>query len=227
MKRYAIIVAGGQGLRMGGELPKQFMLLGGQPILMHTLERFASCDAIVLALPEIYHVYWTELCRDYGCSVEHTLSPGGETRFHSVQRALETLRTLVTPCFADLVAIHDGVRPLVSSELIEQCYETASIADAALPALPVVDSLRVVDAGGETKSVDRASYLSVQTPQAFWLQKLWQAYAVEYAPHFTDDASVWEAYYSDSPISIVEGESRNIKITRPIDLHLAELLLSE
>lgn len=222
-KRYAIIVAGGQGLRMGGEVPKQFMLLAGRPVLAHTLGLFAMCEAIVLALPHDHIVTWEALCREYGIVQPHTLCVGGDTRYASVCSALGALRELGAD--SGVVAIHDGVRPLASPEVIELCYSTAEASGAALPTRPVVESLRRLD-GSYSHAVDRASYVSVQTPQTFELESISKAYSVGYAPHFTDDASVWEAYYPDRPITLVRGNVENIKLTSPQDMYTAERLLN-
>lgn len=220
-ERYAIIVAGGRGLRMGGELPKQFLPLSGKPILMRTLELFeGEVSRIILVLPEDHIPFWQELCERYHFTLPHTVALGGETRFHSVRSGLSHLPQ------AGLVAVHDGVRPLVSSALIRRSFEEAERSGAALPACPVTDSLRLRQDEGKSEAVDRSRYVAVQTPQTFDLGRLQQAYQQAYSPLFTDDASVYEAASLGS-ITLIDGEETNIKLTTPRDLLLAELLLRE
>lgn len=220
-ERYAIIVAGGRGLRMGGELPKQFLPLGGKPVLMRTLELFeGEVSRIILVLPEDHIPFWQELCERYHFTLPHTVALGGETRFHSVRSGLSHLPQ------EGLVAVHDGVRPLVSSALIRRSFEEAERSGAALPACPVTDSLRLRQDEGKSEAVDRSRYVAVQTPQTFDLGRLQQAYEQAYSPLFTDDASVYEAASLGS-ITLVAGEETNIKLTTPRDLLLAELLLRE
>lgn len=220
-ERYAIIVAGGRGLRMGGELPKQFLPLSGKPVLMRTLELFeGEVSRIILVLPEDHIPFWQELCEQYHFTLPHTVALGGETRFHSVRSGLSHLPQ------AGLVAVHDGVRPLVSNALIRRSFEEAERSGAALPACPVTDSLRLRQDEGKSEAVDRSRYVAVQTPQTFDLARLQQAYEQAYSPLFTDDASVYEAASLGS-ITLVAGEETNIKLTTPRDLLLAELLLRE
>ena len=220
-ERYAIIVAGGRGLRMGGELPKQFLPLSGKPVLMRTLELFeGEVSRIILVLPEDHIPFWKELCERYHFTLPHTVALGGETRFHSVRSGLSHLPQ------AGLVAVHDGVRPLVSSALIRRSFEEAERSGAALPACPVTDSLRLRQDEGKSEAVDRSRYVAVQTPQTFDLGQLQQAYEQAYTPLFTDDASVYEAASLGS-ITLIDGEETNIKLTTPRDLLLAELLLRE
>ena len=212
-ERYAIIVAGGRGLRMGGELPKQFLPLCGKPVLMRTLELFeGEVSRIILVLPEDHIPFWEELCQQYHFTLTHTVALGGETRFHSVRSGLSHLPQ------AGLVAVHDGVRPLASRALIRRSFEEA--------ACPVTDSLRLRQDEGKSEAVDRSRYVAVQTPQTFDLGRLQQAYQQAYSPLFTDDASVYEAASLGS-ITLIDGEETNIKLTTPRDLLLAELLLRE
>lgn len=220
-ERYAIIVAGGRGLRMGGELPKQFLPLCGKPVLMRTLELFeGEVSQIILVLPEDHIPFWEELCERYHFTLPHTVALGGETRFHSVRSGLSHLPQ------EGLVAVHDGVRPLVSSALIRRSFEEAERSGVALPTCPVTDSLRLRQEEGKSEAVDRSRYVAVQTPQTFDLGRLQQAYEQAYSPLFTDDASVYEAA-SLGTITLVAGEETNIKLTTPRDLLLAELLLRE
>lgn len=204
---------------MGAEIPKQFLLLDGRPILMHTLERFAHCEQIVLALPQDQIDYWVELCREYGFTLAHRVCSGGETRYHSVANALALL-----PPSQGLVAVHDGVRPFVAHEVVERCYQAAEACGAALPYTPVTDSLRLCSADG-SRAVRRSDYVAVQTPQVFDLERLRAAYALGYQEAFTDDASVYEAA-SQGEIRLVEGNVENIKITSPQDLATAHYILS-
>lgn len=216
---YVIIVAGGKGLRMGGDVPKQFQLLGNQPVLMHTLQRFADdCKdlQIILVLPQEQIEYWSDLGEKYHFGVEHWIVAGGETRFHSVQSGLAQI-----PDDAEgVVAVHDGVRPLVSREVIEKCFEEARGKKAVVPVVPVVESLRHVS----DRAVPRADYRLVQTPQTFDIQLLKQAYRQPFSKDFTDDASVVEAF--GHPISMVEGNRENIKLTTPFDLKIAEAIIN-
>ena len=215
---YVIIVAGGKGLRMGSDVPKQFLPLGGVPVLMHTISRFAGAmpqAGIILVLPESQHDYWDSLCRHHSFDVEHTVTAGGDTRFASSRNGL-----LAIPADADgLVGIHDGVRPFASVATIRACYSAARTSGAAIPVTPVVETLRHV--GGHT--VPRGDYRLVQTPQVFEASLLKDAYAQPYREAFTDDASVVEA--AGHEVTLVEGNRENIKITTPFDLAVAEALL--
>lgn len=215
---YIIIVAGGKGLRMGGEIPKQFLLIGGKPVLMRTLERFREYSKdlqIILVLPEAQQEYWHQLCEEYHFDVTYTLANGGQTRFHSVQNGLAK----VPDDAQGVVGVHDGVRPFVSIEVISNCFETARTKKAVIPVTPVVETLRHINEG--TKA--RADYRLVQTPQCFDIQLLKDANRQPYNDGFTDDASVVEAFGFD--ITLVEGNRENIKITTPFDLKIAETLI--
>lgn len=215
---YIIIVAGGKGLRMGTDIPKQFLPIGGRPVLMRTLERFREYSAdlqIILVLPQAQQTYWKKLCQQYHFSVEYMLADGGETRFHSVQHGL----ALIPDDAEGVVGVHDGVRPFPSVEVIAHCYETACEKKAVIPVIPVVETLRHITEG--TKP--RGDYRLVQTPQTFDIQLLKAANRQPYNEGFTDDASVVEAY--GYPITLVEGNRENIKITTPFDLRMAEVLL--
>lgn len=219
---YAIIVAGGKGLRMGTDIPKQFLEVGGRPILMHTIQRFADYAPnmqIILVLPHEQQDYWRGLCEQYGFAVPHTIVDGGDTRFQSCKNGIMAIPEDVTE---GVVGIHDGVRPFVSKEVIERCYETAREEYAAIPVMPVVDTLRFIDRHGGGKNVYREDYKIVQTPQAFDLSLLRQAYAQPYNENFTDDASVVESL--GCSVQMVEGNRENIKITTQFDLKVAQLL---
>lgn len=220
MKRYAIIVAGGKGLRMGGELPKQFIPVEGRPVLMRTLDAFHACDAsiqLILVLPSDHQAYWHELCAQYQFAVPHRIADGGATRFHSVQSGL----SLVDAPEA-LVAVHDGVRPFVSPEVIRRCYAEAEAHGAVVPVIPVVETVRQL-VGEGSKTVARDAYRLVQTPQTFRATLLRRAYEQPYCDAFTDDASVVEAL--GSAVSLVDGNRENIKLTTPFDLIVAKALV--
>lgn len=215
---YVIIVAGGKGLRMGGDIPKQFMTVGGRPILMRTLERFREYSEelrIILVLPKEQHEYWQQLCKEYDFTVEHQVTTGGETRFHSVKNGL----ALIPNDEQGVVGVHDGVRPFVSTEVIDRCYETARTEHAVIPVTPVVETLRDIT---QNKNVYRENYKIVQTPQTFDIQLLKAANEQPYSEAFTDDASVVEAF--GSRVTMVEGNRENIKLTTPFDLKIAETL---
>lgn len=220
MKYYAIIVAGGKGLRMGGDVPKQFQLVGGRPVLMHTLQQFRNAIAdlqIILVLPREQQDYWCELCRQYGFGVEHHVADGGQTRFHSVKNGL----ALIPDGEEGIVGVHDGVRPFASADLIRRCYAAAVEAEAVVPAVPVVESLRHEERG----AIDRKGYRLVQTPQTFSIPLLKAAYRQDYRETFTDDASVVEAY--GHRVAMIDGIRENIKLTTPFDMVVAEALLAE
>ncbi|MGQ1889619.1 2-C-methyl-D-erythritol 4-phosphate cytidylyltransferase [Thermophagus sp. OGC60D27] len=223
LKQCVIFVAGGRGLRMGADIPKQFMIVAGKPILMHTIENFLNWKQdikVVLVLPEDHFPYWESLCREYNFTVKYHLAPGGDTRYQSVKNGLRHVGD------SGLIAIHDGVRPFVSHQTIERCFNTAEKEGAAIPALEVVESLRKTDKNNPTQSIslERSLYRTVQTPQVFRASILREAYELPFNPHFTDDASVVEA--AGHEISLVEGNRENIKITSPLDLKVAEALLA-
>ncbi len=215
MKAYAIIVAGGKGLRMGGDVPKQFLPINGKPILMHTIEAFRKAldgIEIILVLPADQHEYWQKLCQDYNFCSPELIAKGGETRFHSVKNGLALL-----PDDEDaVVGIHDGVRPFVSKETIQRCYATAAGGRAVVPVVPVVETIRQILPDGKSITKPRDEYRLVQTPQTFPLVMLKKAYEQPYSETFTDDASVVEAMGEE--ILMVEGNRENIKITTPSDL---------
>ncbi len=219
---YVIIVAGGKGLRMGGDIPKQFLPISGKPVLMRTLERFHEYSptlSIILVLPKEQQDYWKELCKEYSFTVEHTIANGGETRFHSVQNGL----ALIPDGEQGVVGVHDGVRPFVSTEVIRRCYDTARTAKAVIPVTPVVETLRYVGGVGADRNVLRSDFRLVQTPQTFDIQLLKEANRQEYSEAFTDDASVVEGI--GATVTMVDGNRENIKITTPFDLKIAEVLI--
>ena len=218
MKKHIIIVAGGKGLRMGGDIPKQFLPVCGKPVLMRTLEAFHAYDSsihIILVLPVSQQAYWQELCQEYQFTLAHDIANGGDTRFHSVKNGLALVEG------EGLVGVHDGVRPFVSQEVITRCYEEASLKKAVIPVIGVVETVRhLTDEGSET--VPRDQYKLVQTPQVFDVALLRRAYQQEFTDMFTDDASVVEAL--GEKVYLVEGNRENIKLTTPFDLKLAEML---
>lgn len=219
MTHTVLIVAGGKGLRMGSDLPKQFLPIGGKPVLMHTIEAFHHFDRtmkIILVLPQEQQTYWQELCAKHSFVIEHTVVDGGETRFHSVKNGLACVNS-------GLVGVHDGVRPFVSPEVIKRCYELAAIKKAVIPVIDVVETVRhITETGSET--VSRNDYKLLQTPQVFDAELLKQAYAQEYTPFFTDDASVVEAM--GVSVCLAEGNRENIKITTPFDLKISSALVN-
>lgn len=235
---YVIIVAGGKGLRMGGAVPKQFMPVRGLPVLMRTLMRFREYSSelnIILVLPAEQHDYWRELCRTHQFCMSYQLASGGATRFHSVMNGL----SLVPDDAKGMVAVHDGVRPFVSVEVIARCFDAARRIGAVIPVVPVVETLlkinkEAVHAGENTEvkeaeewgtTVPRSEYRLVQTPQVFDAQLLKAAFRQPYTDMFTDDASVVQAY--GHKVYIVEGNRENIKLTTPFDMRVAEALSND
>jgi 2-C-methyl-D-erythritol 4-phosphate cytidylyltransferase len=220
---YVIIVAGGKGLRMGSDIPKQFLPIGGKPVLMRTLERFRAYDTdlkIILVLPEAQQDYWRQLCEQYHFDVKYELANGGQTRFHSVQNGL----ALIPDDAEGVVGVHDGVRPFPSIDVIRNCYTTARTAKAVIPVIPVVETVRQLE-NESSVTVPRDKYRLVQTPQTFDIQLLKAANRQPYNDGFTDDASVVESYGHD--ITLVEGNRENIKITTPYDIVVAEALVTQ
>lgn len=221
-KDYIIIVAGGKGQRMGSSVPKQFLLLCGKPVLMHTIEAFHSYSTsleIILVLPEEQQTHWKELCEEYGFTTPHTVVSGGSTRFESSRNGIS-----VIPDDADgVVGIHDGVRPLVSAAVIDRCYESARENYATIPVMPLTDTLRFVGESGCGRNVLRSDYVIVQTPQVFDIALAKKAFSLPYKESFTDDASVVEDL--GCQVSVVEGCRENIKLTTPFDMKVAEAIL--
>jgi 2-C-methyl-D-erythritol 4-phosphate cytidylyltransferase len=221
MQKYAIIVAGGRGNRFKSELPKQFVELAGKPILMHSINAFYEYQnslRINVVLPEDQFDLWSSLCEKYKFNLPHDLVKGGATRFHSVKNGLSLVEA------EGLVAIHDGVRPLVDSETIHRCYQMAEDEGNAIPAVNLVDSMRQLESDDTNIHVDRSKYRLIQTPQVFKNELILKAFEQDYNLMFTDDASVLEAMYPGI-IKLVEGNRQNIKITTPEDLLYAEAIL--
>ena len=231
---YVIIVAGGKGLRMGSDIPKQFLPIGGKPVLMRTIDRFREYSPtlqIILVLPKAQQDYWRQLCKEYAFPLPSTgevgkgfylLADGGETRYHSVQNGL----ALIPDNAEGVVGVHDGVRPFPSVEVIRNCYETAREKKAVIPVIPVVETVRHLSPSTlppSSQTVPRDEYRLVQTPQCFDIQLFKAANRQPYNDGFTDDASVVEAF--GYHITLVEGNRENIKITTPYDLKIAEVLI--
>lgn len=218
MKRSIIITAGGIGKRMESELPKQFLLLGDKPVLLHTLERFFNFDPtaqLLITLPKDWVSYWETILTAYNIQIPHELVDGGLERFHSIQNALEK-------CIGEQIAIHDGVRPLVSLATIERCFASLNNAAAVVPVLGLKDSLRT-GVFENSESVNRTQYFLVHTPQCFDAKTIKTAYLQGFNPRFTDDASVVEAI-GICPLLVLSNEE-NIKITSPIDLKILSAIL--
>lgn len=214
--RQVIIVAGGIGKRMGSELPKQFIEVNGKPIVVHTIEKFKAFDSemgIIVVLPAEWIAHFEQICIDF--RIECVITAGGSERFHSVQNGLAFAN-------ADVIAVHDAVRPLVSLKTIQNLFDEAEKSGAAIPVVPVAESIRKVE-GAASIALNRTNYRLVQTPQVFRKEVLTEAYWQEFRSTFTDDASVVEA--SGHPVSLVDGNSENIKITTPMDLQWMKLML--
>ena len=220
-RRYAIIVAGGSGKRFGSEMPKQFLPLDGVPVLMRTIEKFDKSGAtIVVVLPVEHQEMWIEMCKEGKCAVSHISADGGKTRFESVKNGISVIEGLAD---GDLVAVHDGVRPLVSVELIGRCYDAALQHGSAIPVVNPSDSIRQVMDNGTSRQLLRSSLRAVQTPQTFRAELLMGAYDVDESPLFTDDASVVES--ASHNVTLVDGEVTNLKITTPLDMIIASELI--
>jgi 2-C-methyl-D-erythritol 4-phosphate cytidylyltransferase len=219
--QFCIIVAGGQGTRMGFEIPKQFLLLAGKPVLMYSMFAFRSAFSdiqIIVVLPEGQLDRWIDLCGSYQFDLPHSIVTGGNTRYQSVKNGLATIAG------PGLVAVHDGVRPLIRPETIRYLFTEAKIHSNAVPVISPNDSLRWLGDQGN-RVIDRKFVKIIQTPQVFELNKLKAAYVQEYEDTFTDDATVWEK--AGYPVHLAEGQSFNIKITAPEDLIVAEALIQQ
>ncbi len=218
---YVIITAGGTGKRMGSELPKQFIELGGRPILMHSIKRFYDFDKtinIIISLPQDYISLWKELCKEHLFLIKHKVVSGGKTRFHSIKNALAEVNE------DGLVAVHDGVRPLVSNETIKRSFESAFELGNGIASSNIVFSIRKFE-NGISLAKNRDLYKEIQTPQTFKVSVLKNAYLQEFNEEFTDDASVVEKL--GEKIYLTEGNRDNIKITTPFDILIAEAVISE
>ncbi|RZL17289.1 MAG: 2-C-methyl-D-erythritol 4-phosphate cytidylyltransferase [Pedobacter sp.] len=217
MKYFAIIVAGGSGKRMSDTVPKQFLLLNGEPLLFHSIRTFYNCaqkPEIIVVTDPAHSRQWDLLCAEYDFTIPHTMVDGGKERFHSVKNGLESIKE------NGIVAVHDGARPLLTTALAEHAFRSAELYGSAVPAVKPADSLRF-----NNKPIDRNLIYLIQTPQAFDVKSLKLAYNRDHAPELTDDATVAEA--NGITVQLIEGERNNIKITWPADLELAEALIKQ
>jgi 2-C-methyl-D-erythritol 4-phosphate cytidylyltransferase len=222
MKKYAIIVAGGVGKRMQSYTPKQFMLLSGKPLLIHSVQTFFNCYhdiEIIVVLPKGYFDKWEKICKDFDFTIKHKLAEGGENRFYSVKSGL----ALIPEGEEGIVGIHDAARPLVNKSTIQRLYNGAQQYGNSIPVVPVNDSVRESTAIG-SRPIDRSKLCFIQTPQCFKISIIKNAYQQDFKPLFTDDATVAESI--GEKIHLIEGERNNIKITTPADLLIAEALRS-
>ncbi len=222
MNKAAIIVAGGRGTRMGGDIPKQYLEIGGKPVLMHTLEVFHRYDPkvnLVLVIPKADFPFWSELCSKFGFSVPHQVVEGGKSRFQSVKNGLNVLLDK-----EGVVAIHDGVRPFVLPEVIHNSFTEASRSGSAVAVIPLKDSIRKLSDDGRSFYQERQYFRLVQTPQTFDLRKIRKAFEVTELHHFTDDATVYE--HQGWQVSLIAGNAENIKITTPEDMEYGRFLMS-
>lgn len=224
LNKYAVIVAGGKGIRMGAELPKQFLEVEGIPVLMRTLMAFHNTDAdiqIILVLPEVQMDFWKHLCVKHKFEIPHTIANGGSERFYSVKNGIACIKN-EGEC---LVAIHDGVRPFVSPDIIKNAYAEAERHGNAIPCIAVPDSVRIVGNDGTNYSADRSAMRLIQTPQTFRYSIIKSAYDISFTEKITDDASVIEL--NGHQIHLIEGQRLNIKITAPEDLLLAKSIANQ
>ena len=221
MKEFAVIVAGGTGQRMNSSTPKQFLLLAGEPVLFHTIRAFHSYSKeleIIVVLPGDQRTTWDDLQAEYNFAIPHSVVDGGNTRTESVKNGLSHVADNA------LVAIHDGVRPMIDSQTIANSFSVAKESGSAVVAVAAKDSIRKMSEGGESEAVDRSRYRLVQTPQTFQSSLIKSAYALVASDNYTDDASVLEA--AGHPITLIEGNYRNIKITTPEDIAIAQALIN-
>lgn len=221
VRKYAVIVAGGKGLRMGSSVPKQFLPLQGKPLLCHPIEAFANAIPgikLILVLPKDQVGSAQTVLRSYLSGIDvHTVA-GGETRYHSVQAGLKEVKN------DGIVFIHDGARPIISEQFIQSCYAQALEKGSAIPAIPITESMRVVN-GDQSNPLDRDQLRIIQTPQTFTTELILPAFRQEYQPGFTDEATVLEAF--GTPVHLIDGMPDNIKVTTPYDMVIAEALLRE
>ena len=212
MKTTALIVAGGSGIRFNNNTPKQFLLIDNKPVLMYTIEQFCQLDNIYVVIPKCHFDHWHHLCESNNFNIKHTLVEGGKNRFDSVKNGLRKITN------TDIVLVHDGVRPCVSKQLINNLINNVKPGLGVIPTLPLKESIRFVE-NNKSKNVLRKNYISVQTPQCFRYEEINKAYSQDYRDSYTDDASVFEAF--GNKIITVDGENQNIKITFPTDLKIA------
>ena len=215
-----IIVAGGKGLRMGSDIPKQFLMLKSRPVIMHTIRAFYDWDnncEFIVVLPSGQQSYWQLLVSQYEFDIPVKITTGGNTRFESVKKGL-------LKSSGEIIGIHDGVRPLVSQKTIKNCYDVSNNYGNAIPCIPINDSIRVVE-NGKNKTTDRSKYFRIQTPQVFKRAVIMKGFEQNFSKEFTDDASVIEK--TGETIQLVEGNEENLKITTPFDLKIAESIIEE
>jgi 2-C-methyl-D-erythritol 4-phosphate cytidylyltransferase len=221
MKKYAIIVAGGTGSRMKGEIPKQFLLLNGKPVIWYSIEAFYNYDSelqLILAIHPNFVDFWKQLCLEHKISIPFKILNGGETRFHSVKNALDCID-------ADgFVAIHDAARPVIDTSFITQLFAEAEKHGSAIPGIALNDTIRILE-GNNSRQLNRTLLRAVQTPQVFNVLELKQAYLQAFDPLFTDDASVMQS--AGFPLYLTDGRAENIKITHPMDIALAEVMMKQ
>jgi len=221
MKKTVVIVAAGSGTRMGGKIPKQYLQLQGKPIVIHTLEKFRNFDPeikLIVVLAAAHQEFWTRIKASYEMAGDVIIARGGATRYASVKNGLAHVDQ------DELVGIHDAVRPLVSLDTLKRSYDAAFREGSGIPVLEMEDSVRILNGDGSSGHLDRSRLRRVQTPQVFKSERIKKAYEQAYDPDFTDDASVYEAAFG--PVTLVEGNRENIKITTSLDLRLAELLIA-
>ena len=219
IKKYAVVVAGGRGLRMGSAVPKQFLPLLGKPLLCYAIQAFAATIRgihIILVLPPDQLNSAKTVLKSYLGAIDVTTVAGGETRYQSVQNGLKKVND------DGVVFIHDGVRPLLSQDLIQRCYQQAIEKGSAIPVTPVMDSIRIIE-NGISKPINREQLRIIQTPQTFLTNIILPAFRQEYNPSFTDEANVVEAY--GTRVHLIDGALENIKVTTPEDMLIAETLL--
>jgi len=219
MKKYAVIVAGGKGVRMGAAVPKQFLPLHGRPMLYYSIQAFLTAYPdiqLILVLPANMLSYAQIVLTSFTTAIDLTIVAGGETRYHSVQNGLKAIEG------SGIVFIHDGARPLISVPLIEACYEQALQHGSAIPVIPVAESIRRI-AGEHSTPVDRDSLRVIQTPQTFQTDVIIPAFQQSWQAAFTDEATVLEAF--GGSVNLIPGERANIKVTTPEDMLIAEALM--
>jgi len=219
MKKYAIIVAGGIGTRMKGEVPKQFMLLSGKPVILYSIEAFFESNPeiqIILVLHPQYQEYWKQLCKDFKITIPTKIAPGGETRFESVKNGLELVGE------NGFVAVHDAARPVINKDFIRNLFDEAEKHGSAMPGVPLNDTIRLLE-GDTSHQLDRTFLRAMQTPQVYKVEELKRAYTQAFRPIFTDEASVMQS--AGFPLHLTEGRSENIKITHANDIAIAEILI--
>jgi 2-C-methyl-D-erythritol 4-phosphate cytidylyltransferase len=222
MEKFGIIVAGGNGARMGAPIPKQYLEIGGKPILMHTLEIFFQSDptiCLILVIPESDFTFWDSLCDKFNFQIPHQVVKGGQSRFQSVRNGLDSILSTT-----GLVAIHDGVRPFVNQSVISRSYEEAVKKGSAIAVINLKDSIRKISGDGKSIFQDRQEFRLVQTPQTFQLDKIKKAFEVPESSQFTDDATVYEQ--QGWQVNLIDGNLENIKITSPEDMDFAEYLVN-